>query len=415
MDRISPLHDELLLKILSFLPTTKDVMATMVLSKRWQPLWMMVPRLVYDDTSYQNVGYGSFRRFVDRSLLFHKAPALETLRFKVTQTSGVGDIPLWTRAAEKHALRELYIEIHSSSIASPAVLPRSLYAGCRMLVIFVDAASPISFPILKILELKSVKYPGDEFVKRFLSNCPVLEDLVVEQCPGDNVTVFTVRVPSLESLYLEKSPDRDMNDAEGFVIDAPSLKYLGITDTIGGFCVIENEMPNIVKAKVEADYKCVSNILGSITSVKCLHLCLRYSKDVYPVGSVFHRLVHLKICTCEPEWLNVFIPLLRNSPKLKYLKLKQSHTAPDRPHPCWIEPNSIPECLLTSLETLEWDNYEGAEEDKEVATFILRNGNCLKNVAVFSSTSIDSDEKLEMIKDLSYWPRRSPACYLTFD
>ncbi|CAA7032716.1 unnamed protein product [Microthlaspi erraticum] len=338
MDRISPLHDELLLKIFSFLPTTKHVVATMVLSKRWQPLWMMVPRLVYDDTSYQNVGYGSFRRFVDRSLLFHKAPVLETLRFKVTQTSGVGDIPLWTRAAEKHALR------------------------CRMLVtltnnvILVDAASPISFPTLKILELNSVKYPGDEFVKRFLSNCILFLRLGVEQCPGDNVTVFTVRVPSLESLYLRKSSDTDVDDADdakGFVIDAPSLKYLGITDTIGGFCVIENEMPNIVKANVEADYKCVSNILV--------------------------------------------------------------HTAPDRPRPCWIEPSSIPECLLTSLETLDWDNYEGAEEEKEVATFILRNGNCLKNVAVFSSTSIDSDEKLEMIKDLSYWPRRSPACHLTFD
>ncbi|CAA7062558.1 unnamed protein product [Microthlaspi erraticum] len=276
--------------------------------------------------------------------------------------------------------------LHSSS-ASPAILPRSLYTGIRMLVtlqlnsvILVDVASPVSFPTLKYMKLCSVKYPGDEFVKRFLSSCIVLERLGVEQCPGDNVTVFTVRVPSLESVYLHKSYDKDVDDAddaEGFVINAPSLKYLGITDTIGGYCVIENEMPNIARADVEADYKCVSNILGSITSVKRLHLCSLYSKDVYPVRSVFHHLIHLKICTCDSEWLNLFMPLLRDSPKLQSLELDQCHI-PDTPRPCWIEPSSVPECLLASLETLQWVKYGGREEEKQVAAFILRNGSCLK-------------------------------------
>ncbi|CAA7062576.1 unnamed protein product [Microthlaspi erraticum] len=309
MDRISLLPDELLLKILSSLPSTKHVVATMVLSKRWQPLWMMVPKLVSD----------------------------------------FGDIPLWTRAAEKHSLRELVIDIDSSSSASPALLPRSLYTECRMLVrlkldavILVDVASPVSFPTLKCMTLYSVKYPGDEFVKRFLSNCPVLERLDVDQCPGDNVTVFTARVPSLKRLYLHKSTDADLDDAEGFVIDAPSLKYLGITDTTGGFCVIENEMPNIVKADVDVGYESFSKMLGSITSVKRLDLCLLSSKDLYPVGSVFHRLIHLKICTCEPEWLNLCMCLLRDSPKLQSLELEQCHDLPARPRPCWIDTKLSP-------------------------------------------------------------------------
>ncbi|CAA7032715.1 unnamed protein product [Microthlaspi erraticum] len=128
-------------------------------------------------------------------------------------------------------------------------------------VVLVDVASePVSLPSLKYLKLNSQKYPGDEFVKRFLSSCIVLEHLDVDQCPGDNVTVFTVRVPSLESLYVRKSSDTDLDNAEGFVIDAPSLKYLGITDSTGGFCVIESEMPNIVKADVDTGYYCRSNV-----------------------------------------------------------------------------------------------------------------------------------------------------------
>ena len=48
-DRISALHDDLLLKILSEIPT-KDVVTTMVLSKRWRFVWTKVHKLEYKDT-----------------------------------------------------------------------------------------------------------------------------------------------------------------------------------------------------------------------------------------------------------------------------------------------------------------------------------------------------------------------------
>ncbi|CAL9243807.1 unnamed protein product, partial [Arabidopsis halleri] len=94
MERISQLPDLLLLKILSSLHA-KDVVATMVLSKRWRFLWMLVPKLVYDDSyqnikhgkfsqlwmmvpkllfDYQNIEYSRFSRFVDRSLFMNEAP-----------------------------------------------------------------------------------------------------------------------------------------------------------------------------------------------------------------------------------------------------------------------------------------------------------------------------------------------------
>ncbi|CAL9243781.1 unnamed protein product, partial [Arabidopsis halleri] len=110
MDMISQLPDELLLRILSRLPTT-NVVATMVLSKRWKFLWMFVPRLVYDDSYW----HGRSSQFVDRSLIFHKAPILETLRFiNLGRAYGSGDLHVWIRAADKCCVRELIIHVSST-------------------------------------------------------------------------------------------------------------------------------------------------------------------------------------------------------------------------------------------------------------------------------------------------------------
>ncbi|KFK21906.1 hypothetical protein AALP_AAs63571U000100, partial [Arabis alpina] len=241
-----------------------------------------------------------------------------------------------------------------SSCGNPLLLPMCfLSAGCKMLVtlklnnvVLLDNPSMPCFPTLKTLSLLSVKYPGgDEFVKRLLSSCHVLEDLVVERCPDDYVTTFTVRVPSLMSCVLRTSEDIDAYGEDGFVIDAPSLKFLEILDHSGASCVIENNMPNIVKANVDVADSYPWKILRSITSVKDLYLCFPISKDAYPAGCVFHSLVHLKICTCDRRWLNLLMRFLRDSPNLQALKLEQCHTCLAEPHPRWRKPSSVPEYI----------------------------------------------------------------------
>ncbi|CAA7062571.1 unnamed protein product [Microthlaspi erraticum] len=306
----------------------------MVLSKRWQPLWKLVPKLVYDDEGYQNIVYGKFSRFVDRSLILHEAP-IQALDFKLVQTSGAADIGIWTAIAVKRCVRELSIE--SSPSTTPVTLPRSLYTGCTTLVTLklksvtlVDVSSLPSFPTLKTLSLICVKYPGDEFVKSLLSNCHVLQDLEVERFDNDDVTVFTIVMPSLKSLHFIGDEEKD--GEAGLVIDAPLVENMYIHNVVSGFSVIKNDMPKIVKARIVVSNSHPGTILGYITSVKRLRLCLfSTSKEVHPAGTDFQYLVNF-------------------------------HPIPDQTRPCWIEPSSIPECLLSSLETLKWEKYEGREE-----------------------------------------------------
>ncbi|MCI10311.1 F-box/LRR-repeat protein [Trifolium medium] len=52
-DRISSLPDPILYHIISFLPT-KSAATTTILSKRWNPLWLCVPTLNFDDTQFKD-------------------------------------------------------------------------------------------------------------------------------------------------------------------------------------------------------------------------------------------------------------------------------------------------------------------------------------------------------------------------
>ncbi|XP_057773777.1 putative F-box protein At2g39415 [Salvia miltiorrhiza] len=49
LDRLSELPDSLILSILSLLSSTRDVVRTTILSKRWKDLWTTVPCLEFED------------------------------------------------------------------------------------------------------------------------------------------------------------------------------------------------------------------------------------------------------------------------------------------------------------------------------------------------------------------------------
>ncbi|XP_019095647.1 PREDICTED: putative F-box/FBD/LRR-repeat protein At3g56780 [Camelina sativa] len=80
MSCIDDLPDDLPVKILSSIPT-KDVVATSLLSKRWESLWTIVRRLEYDQEYHYDKRTG-FSSFVDKSLLSYQSPVLESLNFK---------------------------------------------------------------------------------------------------------------------------------------------------------------------------------------------------------------------------------------------------------------------------------------------------------------------------------------------
>ncbi|KAL1198534.1 FBD-associated F-box protein [Cardamine amara subsp. amara] len=97
--------------------------------------------------------------------------------------------------------------------------------------------------------------------------------------------------------------------------------------------------------------------------------------------------------THRVEWWNLFTLMLDSSPKLQVLKLIDQYWHYSRNN-ClvsekWSEPKYVPQCLLSNPETFVWTRYDWIkEEEKEVATYSLRNVILLKK-ATFSIRPIE--------------------------
>ncbi|CAF2122907.1 unnamed protein product [Brassica napus] len=257
------------------------------------------------------------------------------------------------------------------------MLPSSLYT-CKSLVsvklngrrLLVDVPRMVSLPCLKTLLLQDVKYKNEDSLQRLLSNCPVLEDLLVEGCKGDNMVKFIVIVPSLQRLT-------------------------------NHHCLIER-MPKLEEAYVELSFNHVyiDRFIGSITSVKRLTLCI---DDVYGDGFVFDQLEHLQLCACDEQHTSVavIIRLLKDSPNLRVLDLFKM----EYHNPIGL---TVPECILSSLQTFKCSGYLGRPGERDLVIYILKNANNLKTATIWFPT-------VDMKKDLVLSSRASNACQLVFD
>ncbi|KAG7538180.1 FBD domain [Arabidopsis suecica] len=435
MDMISNLSDDLLLKILSQLPT-EDVVLTMFLSKRWKFLWTMVTKLDFDDSVYEYFGedcvdYRVFQEYVDRFLVLYKSPVLETLKFNLgCRMSTTDDMSTWIRFAIARRVHELEIYRSCEDDFHSFPLPRCLYTFEKLVVlklyksITLDVPREVCLSSLKVLHILSVHYKDKSSLRRLLSGCPVLEELVIDKSEGEYPPSLYVIMNSLERLSIlndfHNSGEETSFVGEKVVINVPSLKYLNYVDIydLGHLCSSEN-MPELVEANVKLVCKSPAKLMRSITSVKHLSLCLYGSLLQHRIE--FYQLVHLELCGCGPKWWNLLTWMLLSSPKLQVLKLNKCgeicicSIAP--PIKCSLgQPSSVPDCLQFHLSTFEWKYYNGRREEKKVVAYILKNARQLKT-AIFSTKDSHLQEKQSQkkLKELVSLPRASSSCQLLMD
>ncbi|KAF8101009.1 hypothetical protein N665_0211s0001 [Sinapis alba] len=285
-DLVSEFPDELLLKILSFLPS-KDVVATSAISKRWKSLWKEIKTFRNDDTPPYPLTFQMFALFV------RSRSSVESLQLKLNPN-------------------------YSRRLINPLSRPEGVH---------------------------------------------------------------------------------------GFVINAPSLTCFSIKDSYSNYLRFGN-MPELVKASVNIVCDQPEDILGSLVSTRYLSLCLH--SPYLPLATSFLFLDHLELYSCTSQWCN----LLKDAPKLRVLKLYlRQYSQYNETAASWNQPNSIPECLSSHLEIFEWRHYNGTDQEREAAKYILANASCLKKATFYSKSAMKHD----MLKELECVARGSNACMLVFE
>ncbi|KAF8108876.1 hypothetical protein N665_0104s0187 [Sinapis alba] len=389
MENINELCDDLLVKILLLIPT-KEIVATSLLSRRWRSVWKLVPKLDFHDYSYRydatSAAPSAPSEFITKFLERNITPVLATVHLNLCRRDYAPEsFENWVNLAVARNVLDLKL-LYCLHCPDPIRFPTSLYTHETLVVlglqgmIIEDVPSKTCFLSLKTLSLRDMSFSSDQTVDKFLSCFPILETLVVRRWLADNVKTYSICVPSLQSLDIEYLVGgyQDPRYDHGYVINAPCLNYLHIVDHFSGFCSLVN-IPEKLEAEIQLRFCDSEKLLGSLTSAKQLSFCLKPQMDSC-LKDDFDQLLSLELCVmCSLDWLNI---ILKHSPKLRVLRLSKTR------HSCqnsrnvrtnWERPTCIPECLMSSLETVEWIAYKGTEEEENVVKYLLENGNlCFK-------------------------------------
>ncbi|QCD94892.1 hypothetical protein DEO72_LG5g2981 [Vigna unguiculata] len=374
-DIISSFPDEILCHILSFLPT-KQVVATSVLSKRWNLLWRSIPffDFHYDgnlfDYDKDKEAYSDFLRSVDSFLLWRdRYQPLHRFRLRSDSTYGrTVSIQTWITAAVSGSSRVQHLDLY---LDWGFVLPSVVFT-CKTLVVLkltfiqVENTFSVDLPLLKILHLNRICSSEGLDLSQFLSGCPNLEDLEVKN-----------------------------------LISKPKGKF--------------PRLPKLVRANIHED-------LLPLEVVKDVEILFLDSKYQQILDFDFLNLVQLElILELSKDWLGV-LEVLEHCPKLQTLVIciyKSSFDTALGGHEevVWPYPQSVPACISSHLKTCSLKYYSGSVDEIQFASYIMENAKYLRTmkICIDSESDYTFREKLHMKRELSSCMKSSDTCSLTFE
>ncbi|KAH0702557.1 hypothetical protein KY285_016835 [Solanum tuberosum] len=254
VDRISQLSDDLLLHILSLMPT-EAALVTSALSKRWRYLWKSL-----DSFSFSTFGnYEWYVSYVDYVLGHSVSPKIKKFQLDSNEPDAYkSDMDRWLSFAIEKKVENL--KIQSVSEEEVYALPECLYT-CSSLITLVlgfcsfDANVAVAWKSLKSIKLKWMVLSNDHIVN-LLSGCPVLETMELSRFKG--FSRLEIRSSKLKRLNLIAYNDDELDHSLEIV--APYLQHLEICESLYGFKCRLIDVSSLVNAKLTFEIACIKDI-----------------------------------------------------------------------------------------------------------------------------------------------------------
>ncbi|KAJ0045163.1 hypothetical protein Pint_04901 [Pistacia integerrima] len=433
-DRISRLPEDVLLYILSHLPI-KDVLRTSALSKRWKYLWTSVSEIDFNEYNHELRldMKTSFLDSVDNVLLRHDPSDIRKFRLELMMLIIAERINSWVSAAVSHNVQELDLSL---PVKKHFVLHYSLFTSESISILKLRMGSYFKFPcLIRLSNLKTlhlaVTFPDDRSTERFFSGCPVLEELVLDNCVWDHNKSITLCIPTLRALTIYNgpfSPDGLLDCV--IIVHAENLTSFRYTSCLAiGLlpCNLTSLESAYVDAYVDITYlehtedqfpRRAISLLSRIHNVKSLTLstdtmeCL-YLEEYLQAGlPTFSSLTHLKVNFGESQYLSdqLLMCLLEKSPNIESLEIPEVFY-PDSDRLS----TAVPQCFNTRLKTVVISNIDGDDVGELwFLKYMLENATVLERVKIFCVDSEIELVKQEINQQLQPIHIRSKSCVIEF-
>ncbi|KAM3751936.1 hypothetical protein ACB098_04G149700 [Castanea mollissima] len=321
-DRISQLPDEMLISVLSFL-TRKEAYRTSVLSSRWKCLCPFLPRSLDFDGLYTmweikrekkslQFERKKFLQWVNDTLKSCRVSTIDEFRVCFQFDDGSkSHVDGWIDFAISKGVKRLELDFTATNP-------------------FKDASNFYRFPnerftsdktcikSLTSLTLKYIRVTG-ELLEHFLSNCPLLERLHVDN--SEDLVNLKIYGSSLKLKYLHIIHCLEFKSIE---INSPNLESFGY---VGNEIKLHvHSAPRLLDVRIGGMYSHPINYaFGSLSSylyqLESLTLdvhCYTYDGVEFPEFQTLTKLKHLKVTVVASDGSSLLglIPLIEAAPFL---------------------------------------------------------------------------------------------------
>ncbi|XP_065862296.1 F-box protein At4g09920-like [Euphorbia lathyris] len=397
IERISKLPDEILGKILSYLPT-KEAVATSILSKRWEHLWALTSDLDFSDyllhvyrNSSENdcmIKMRSFPKYVDRVIFYHAGSNIRKCNMSFYTKYFPSSAHAWICAMITCNVQELFLSYSDLQLSTYYQLPWSLFS-CNTLGVLeiygkfvIDLPAYVCFPCLKCLKVKGVLFVDNASAERLFSSCPVLEELTIKS----GLEIMNISVSSLKRLCIHFW-------AIETNISTPCLEYLEMVhDEVDAlFRYFVNFTSSLVQAQLEG---VDIYLLKAISQVECLGLTETDRSLQSIIGDsalpIFKNLKTLKLGRVRylsPNDWKMLTNLLESSPNLQVLVFPDGLVSDGIHHEelnyfNLQRPEPVAECLSMHLKTVEIYEFFGLQEELQLLEYFLECGKVLEKMII---------------------------------
>ncbi|KAL7144310.1 hypothetical protein ABFS83_07G003700 [Erythranthe nasuta] len=407
-DRISGMQDDVLLHILSFLPTIMSA-KTSILSRRWRFLWAYAPDLIFEMDDDVDIVY--------RVMLLHRRKSINTLR--MTRCFPCTDLQFdtWIAYAVMRKVRNLDLWVEGTRILPQCLLNCETLVDLRLsYCCVIPDAGTVYLPCLKNLHLIEVEYESDESLPRLLSGCTKLEEFVLKS-DEKLLSCYKISSPTIERLTVHFY----LSDATSYecrlVINTPALGYLQICDGVDNSTpLIEAEIYLEKGSNKKYDFLYSRSIqkfidwLG-ILNPKSIRLNLSSYLTQTGESKFFAGTVSFPTLTKLELDADCFLvsQFLKNADNLEILIFNE--VSEEKKSYVWVEPLQVPKCLLSHLKVIKFVNTVDKMNNFEMVKFLLKNARVLEKMDIIYSKTSDTEEKVREIVLLC--KRASTKCRLT--